>query len=91
MTKRNCRYESSFNDGVLEFRLFGEIDHHSAVNIRTEIDEEICRLRPHKTVLENMTLAPIKLLKKSKEEAESAAMELLEKAVSVIKEASKGE
>ncbi len=36
-------------------------------------------LFPHKTVLENMTLAPIKLLKKSKEEAEGAAMELLEK------------
>ena len=36
-------------------------------------------LFPHKTVLDNMTLAPIKLLKKSKEEAEETAMELLEK------------
>ena len=34
-------------------------------------------LFPHKTILENMTLAPMKLLKKSKEEAESQAMELL--------------
>ncbi len=36
-------------------------------------------LFPHKTVLENMTLAPMKLLKKSKEEAEAKAFELLEK------------
>ena len=35
-------------------------------------------LFPHKTILENITLAPIKLLKKSKEEAEKKAMELLE-------------
>ena len=34
-------------------------------------------LFPHKTILENMTLAPMKLLKKSKEEAEGQAMELL--------------
>ncbi len=36
-------------------------------------------LFPHKTILENMTLAPIKLLKKSKEEAEKEAMELLKR------------
>ena len=35
-------------------------------------------LFPHMTVLKNMTLAPRKLLKKSKEEAEAKAMELLE-------------
>ena len=35
-------------------------------------------LFPHKTILENITLAPIKLLKKSKEEAEQKGMELLE-------------
>jgi len=34
-------------------------------------------LFPHKTILENITLAPIKLLKKSKEEAQEHAMELL--------------
>ena len=34
-------------------------------------------LFPHKTILENMTLAPMKLLKKTKEEAECQAMELL--------------
>ena len=36
-------------------------------------------LFPHMTVLKNMTLAPIKLLKKSKEEAEKEAMKLLER------------
>lgn len=35
-------------------------------------------LFPHKTILQNITLAPIKLLKKSKAEAEAKAMELLE-------------
>ena len=36
-------------------------------------------LFPHMTVLKNMTLAPIKLLGKSKEEAENTALELLDK------------
>lgn len=35
-------------------------------------------LFPHKTILDNITMAPIKLLGKSKEEAEKRAMELLE-------------
>ena len=34
-------------------------------------------LFPHMTVLKNMTIAPMKLLKKSKEEAEAEAKELL--------------
>ena len=34
-------------------------------------------LFPHKTIMENITLAPIKLLKKSKADAEKRAMELL--------------
>lgn len=36
-------------------------------------------LFPHKTVLENITLGPIKVLKKSKEEAEKTAKDLLAK------------
>ena len=36
-------------------------------------------LFPHMTILKNVTIAPIKLLKKSKEEAEKKAMELLER------------
>ena len=36
-------------------------------------------LFPHLTILENLTIAPIKLLKQSKEEAKEKAMELLER------------
>ena len=36
-------------------------------------------LFPHMTILDNMTLAPVQLLKKSKEEAEKQAMLLLER------------
>ena len=36
-------------------------------------------LFPHMTILENMTLAPIKLLKKDKAEAEAKAMALLDR------------
>ena len=51
-----------------------DIDHHR---------QKMCmvfqhfNLFPHMTVLKNMTLAPMKLLRKTKEEAESKAMELL--------------
>ncbi len=36
-------------------------------------------LFPHMTILQNMTLAPIRLLKKSKEEAEATALRLLQR------------
>ena len=36
-------------------------------------------LFPHLSILQNLTIAPIKLLKKSKEEAEARAMQLLER------------
>ncbi len=36
-------------------------------------------LFPHMTILRNMTIAPMKLLKKSREEAEAKALELLDK------------
>lgn len=36
-------------------------------------------LFPHMTILKNLTIAPVKLLKKSQEEAEKTAMELLER------------
>lgn len=52
MLKHHCQYETVFSDGVLTIRLGGEIDHHSAVNIRVALDEEIRRLRPTKTVLD---------------------------------------
>ena len=51
MIRSNCSYESRYVDGVLEFILHGEIDHHNAVNIRTGMDEEICRLMPKRVIL----------------------------------------
>ena len=36
-------------------------------------------LFPHMTILDNLTIAPIKLLKKSKAEAEASAIKLLER------------
>lgn len=52
MLKKNCSFEATSLDGVLEFRLSGEIDHHSAVMVRTEMDAEIQRQRPSKTVMD---------------------------------------
>ena len=52
MLKHHCQYETDFCDGVLTIRLGGEIDHHSAVSVRVALDEEINRLRPHKTVMD---------------------------------------
>ncbi len=52
MIKKNCRYETKLEDGVLTVTLRGEIDHHSAVNVRGDIDTLIYEARPHKTVLD---------------------------------------
>lgn len=52
MTRNPCNCEFIYRDGVLEVTLQGEIDHHSAVTVRTGIDEEICRDHPQKTILD---------------------------------------
>ena len=52
MTKHYGQYEAHFADGVLSVTLKGEIDHHSAVNIRCALDAEIARLCPQKTILD---------------------------------------
>lgn len=52
MIKRKCLYDTNFENGVLEVRLHGEIDHHTAVSVRTGIDEMICLQKPRKTVLD---------------------------------------
>ena len=41
-----------YTDGVLLVKLAGEIDHHSAVTVRSELDGKICQIRPNKTVLD---------------------------------------
>ena len=40
------------NDGILEIKLSGEIDHHSAVGVRSDIDELIFVNRPQRTILD---------------------------------------
>ncbi|MBR2354359.1 MAG: STAS domain-containing protein [Clostridia bacterium] len=50
--RKNCVFEASRSGEVLELTLRGEIDHHSAVGIRTEMDERIREEHPRKTVLD---------------------------------------
>ena len=52
MIKKNCLCETKTEDGVLMVTLKGEIDHHSAVSVRGEIDALIYDLKPRKTVLD---------------------------------------
>lgn len=75
---------------LLEEPTSGEIDFEGVHLVSKKIDINRHRqkmgmvfqhfnLFPHKTIKENITLAPIKLLGKSKEEADKRAMELLER------------
>ena len=50
--KRRSGYESNFSNGLLVVRINGEIDHHSAVEMRTGIDGEIFERRPEKLILD---------------------------------------
>lgn len=52
MLKKNCQLEMSENGDELLICLKGEIDHHSAVRIRTEIDGRISRVRPSTAVMD---------------------------------------
>lgn len=66
--------------GIIRFEGRDITDKHSNINeYRQKIGMvfQHFNLFPHKSILENLTLAPIKLLKKPKEEAEAEAMELL--------------
>ena len=57
-------------------------DKHTNINIHRQKMGMVFQhfnLFPHMTILQNMTIAPIKLLKKSKAEAEAHAMQLLER------------
>ena len=46
------KYEKKEADGVLEIVLKGDIDHHSAVGIRVDIDNEIAESKPKKLVID---------------------------------------
>lgn len=45
-------YEIKARDHLLCIYLYGEIDHHSAVGLRQELDEEILRRQPARLVLD---------------------------------------
>ena len=69
-------------DGSIIFNGVDVADKHVDINIHRQKMGMVFQhfnLFPHKTVLGNLTLAPIKLLKKTKEEAEKKAMELLKR------------
>ena len=67
-------------DGKIIFDGVNLMDKNVNINLHRQkmgIVFQHFNLFPHMTVLKNMTIAPMKLLKKSKEEAEKKAMELL--------------
>ena len=69
-------------DGVITFEGVDITDPNVNINIHRQKMGMVFQhfnLFPHMTVLKNMTIAPIQLLKKSKEEAEEKAMGLLER------------
>ena len=69
-------------DGIIEFEGIDITDPKTNINIHRQKMGMVFQqfnLFPHMTVLKNMTLAPMKLLGKSKEEAETTALELLDK------------
>lgn len=49
---RNCRIEVRSTKASLSLKLSGEIDHHGAVGIRSEIDKLISELRPDRLELD---------------------------------------
>ena len=69
-------------DGKIFFNGHDITDKHTNINIHRQKMGMVFQhfnLFPHMTILQNMTVAPIKLLKKSKAEAEAHAMQLLER------------
>ena len=69
-------------DGVITFEGVDITDPNVNINIHRQKMGMVFQhfnLFPHMTVLKNMTIAPMQLLKKSKEEAEEKAMTLLER------------
>lgn len=52
MIKEDKMFSHEMCDGVLSVKLMGEIDHHSAVGVRADIDSLIFESRPQKIVLD---------------------------------------
>ena len=49
---KKCDFEVKNSDGIMTVILDGEIDHHSAVRVRSNIDAKIYELRPRALVLD---------------------------------------
>ena len=70
------------SEGVIEFEGVNITDAKVDINLHRQKMGMVFQhfnLFPHMTIIKNLTLAPIKLLKMSKEEAEKQAMELLDR------------
>lgn len=52
MKEREKYYSFAMEGGTLTVRLAGEIDHHSAIGVRSEVDALIFEMRPQKLVLD---------------------------------------
>ena len=50
--KKTCNFEYEEKDGRFCIQLVGEIDHHSAVAVRSTIDAKLYEFRPRHTVLD---------------------------------------
>ena len=50
-------YEVRAGNGLLRVSLYGEIDHHSAVSLRKDLDELLLRERPRRLVLDLSRIA----------------------------------
>ena len=50
--KKGCNFDCDFEGGRLSILLRGEIDHHSAVSVRSAIDEKLYELRPASLVID---------------------------------------
>ena len=50
--KKGCNFDCELQDGSLNVLLKGEIDHHSAVSVRSAIDEKLYELRPKMLVMD---------------------------------------
>ena len=69
-------------DGQILFQGMDITDRNANINLHRQKMGMVFQhfnLFPHMTILQNMTLAPIQLLKKSKEDAEVYAMQLLQR------------
>ena len=49
---RKPGFDSEFDGQILKIKLRGEIDHHSAVLVRSELDTKIYELRPRHLILD---------------------------------------